>query len=204
MPATPCARPRARHEGLAIETRIMDGHALELGDDSFDLAGSQFGVMLFPDMPRAIREMARVVKPRGRVVISAYGDPGRIDFLGFLVRAVQSVRPDFSGPPLDPPPLESQLADPARLRAEVAAADLRDIAVDTVTEATAFRTGEELWAWIVWSNPLVEDVLGHLGLTSDEECGVVRRTLEQLVRKRARGGHAAVLTNPVNIGVGTK
>jgi hypothetical protein len=26
-------------------------HALELGDNSFDIAGSQFGVMLFPDMP---------------------------------------------------------------------------------------------------------------------------------------------------------
>ena len=43
---------RARREGLNIETRAMDGHALELEDDTFDVAGSQFGVMLFPDMPR--------------------------------------------------------------------------------------------------------------------------------------------------------
>ena len=56
---------RALKEGLTIETRVMDGHALELEDDTFDVAGSQFGVMLFPDMPRGIREMARVVKPGG-------------------------------------------------------------------------------------------------------------------------------------------
>ena len=43
---------RARKEGLDIETRVMDGHALELDDNSFDMAGSQFGVMLFPDMPQ--------------------------------------------------------------------------------------------------------------------------------------------------------
>ena len=43
----------------------MDGHALELADGSVDMAGSQFGVMLFPDMPKGIREMARVVKPGG-------------------------------------------------------------------------------------------------------------------------------------------
>ena len=45
---------RAREEGLGVQTAVMDGHALELDDDSFDLAGSQFGVMLFPDMPRGI------------------------------------------------------------------------------------------------------------------------------------------------------
>src|SRR5215510_10589717 len=55
-------RTHARQEGLNIETRAMDGHALELDDNSFDMAGSQFGVMLFPDMPKGIREMARVVK----------------------------------------------------------------------------------------------------------------------------------------------
>ena len=97
----------------------MDGHALRFDDDTFDAAGSQFGVMLFPDMPRGIREMVRVVKPAGRVLMSVYGDPHRIDFLGFFVRAVQTVRPDFNGPPSDPPPLPFQLQDPRRLRTEL-------------------------------------------------------------------------------------
>jgi ubiquinone/menaquinone biosynthesis C-methylase UbiE len=73
-----------RQEGLNIETRVMDGHALQLDDNSFDMAGSQFGVMLFPDMPKGIREMARVVKPDGRVLMNVYGDPHKIEFLGFL------------------------------------------------------------------------------------------------------------------------
>ena len=107
---------RARSEGLDIQARVMDGHALHLDDASFDVAGSQFGVMLFPDMPRGIREMARVVVPGGRVLVTAYGDPHKIDFLAFFVRAVQSVRPDFDGPPPEPPPLPFQLQDPARLQ----------------------------------------------------------------------------------------
>lgn len=36
-------RARAPAEGLAIETRPMDGHALDLPDAAFDVAGSQFG-----------------------------------------------------------------------------------------------------------------------------------------------------------------
>ena len=196
-------RTRAGREGLEVETRVMDGHALALDDSSFDVAGSQFGVMLFPDMPQGIREMARVVRPSGRVLMIAYGDPHQIDFLGFLVGAVQSVRPDFNGPPMDPPPLPFQLADPNRLRAELAAAGLHDVRVETVTETTEFRSGQELWEWIVWSNPIVEVVLGSLNLTADER-GVIQHALERMVRERAGGSGPAVLNNPVHIGVGTK
>jgi SAM-dependent methyltransferase len=196
-------RARAQKEGLNIETRVMDGHALQLDDNSFDTAGSQFGVMLFPDLPKAIREMARVVRQGGRVLISAYGDPHQIEFLGFLIGAVQSVRPDFDGPPMDPPPLEFQLADPERLRKELAAAGLKDVKVEIITETTEHKTGKDLWEWLVWSNPIVEMVLGSLNLTNDER-SVVQQTLEKMVRERAGGRHAARLTNPVNIGVGIR
>lgn len=194
---------RARREGLDVETRVMDGHALELDDDSFDVAKSQFGVMLFPDMPKGIGEMARVVRPGGRVLMNVYGDPHKIEFLGFFVRGVQSVRPDFTGPPMDPPPLPFQLQDPNRLRSELAAVGLKEIKVETITEATEFRTGIELWEWLIWSNPIVEMVLGELNLTADER-GAIRQALDRLVRERSGGAGAAVLTNPVHIGIGTK
>ena len=196
-------RARGRQEGLNIETRVMDGHALELNDNSFDMVGSQFGVMLFPDMPKGISEMVRVVKPGGRVLMNVYGDPHKIEFFGFFVAAVQSVRPDFNGPPMNPPPLPFQLQDPERLRKEFATAGLQDIQIETITEATEFQTGKELWDWLVWSNPIVETVLGSLNLTNDER-GVIQRALERMVRERAGSSGAAKLTNPINIGVGTK
>jgi ubiquinone/menaquinone biosynthesis C-methylase UbiE len=194
---------RARKEGLRIETRVMDGHALELDDHSFEIAGSQFGVMLFPDMPKGISEMARVVRPGGRVLMNVYGDPHEIEFLGFLVGAIQAVRPDFTGPPMDPPPLPFQLQDPERLRKQLASAGLREIKVETITEATKFQSGEELWDWLVWSNPIVETMLGALSLTSDER-GAIRQALDRLVRERAGQSGPAILTSPINIGIGTK
>jgi SAM-dependent methyltransferase len=196
-------RARARQERLNIDTRVMDGHALELDDNGFDMAGSQFGVMLFPDMPKGISEMVRVVKPGGRVLMNVYGDSHKIEFFGFFVAAIQSVRPDFNGPPMDPPPLPFQLQDPERLRKEFATAGLKDTKVETITETTEFQTGKELWDWLVWSNPIVEMVLGSLNLTNDER-GVIQQALEKMVRERAGGSGAARLTNPINIGVGTK
>jgi ubiquinone/menaquinone biosynthesis C-methylase UbiE len=194
---------RARREGLEIRTQVMDGQALELADDSFDCAGSQFGVMLFADMPRGISEMTRVVVPGGRVLVTAYGDPHKIDFLAFFVRAVCTVRPDFEGPPPEPPPLPFQLQDPARLRQVLADCSLQDVRVDTVTEATEFRSGDELWDWIVWSNPIVESILGELAVTQGERAAL-RQAIHGLVAERAGAGQVATLTNPVNIGVGSK
>lgn len=196
-------RARARQEGLDIETRVMDGHALQLADNAFDMAGSQFGVMLFPDMPKGLHEMVRVVKPGGRVLMNVYGDPHKIEFFGVFITAIQSVRPEFNGPPMDPPPLPFQLQDPERLRKELSAAGLKDVKVETITEATEFRSGKELWDWLVSSNPIVEMVLGSLKLTGGER-DVIQQALDRLVRERAGSGDAAKLTNPINIGIGTK
>jgi ubiquinone/menaquinone biosynthesis C-methylase UbiE len=196
-------KARARAEGLEVETRVMDGHALELDDDSFDLAGSQFGVMLFPDMPRGISELARVTKPGGRVLMIVFGDPRKVEFLGFFIRAIRSVRPDFEGLPTDPPPLPFQLQDPARLRSELTIAGLKDVKVEATTETMEFRTGKELWDWLVSSNPVAEMVLGGLDLTRDER-GAIRDALDPMVRERAGGNGPAVLTSPINIGIGTK
>lgn len=194
---------RAAGEGLDIETRVMDGHNLDFDDGRFDVTGSQFGVMLFPDLPQALSEMVRVVKPGGRVLVSGYGDPNQIEFLGFFVHAVQSVRPDFNGPPSDPPPLEFQLADPDVFANELSRAGLEDVEVETVKETTRFRSGEELFDWVINSNPIVGAMLRDLDLSDDEQ-GTIRETLGKMVRKRAGHDETAVLTNPVNVGIGVR
>jgi ubiquinone/menaquinone biosynthesis C-methylase UbiE len=194
---------RARKEGLSVETRIMDGHALELEDNTFDVAGSQFGVMLFPDMPRGISEMARVTKPGGRVLMNVYGDPHKIEFFRFFVGAIQAAVPGFTGPSMDPPPLPFQLQDPERLRQELAKAGLKDIRVETITEKLEFQSGKQLWDWLVNSNPIAGMILAELNLTK-EQTAVVQQALERLVRERSGGSGPAVLTNPINIGIGTK
>jgi ubiquinone/menaquinone biosynthesis C-methylase UbiE len=195
---------RASEEGLNVETRVMDGQALTLADNSFDLVGSQFGVMLFPDMPKGIREMVRTARHGGRILLIAYGDPRRIEFLSFLIGAIQAVRPDYAGLPMDPPPLPLQLREPERLREEFTAAGLRDVRIETITETLEFRTGNELWGWLVWSNPIVEHVLGSLGIANDERDAIQNR-LDQMVRERGGpGSGVARLTNPINIGIGTK
>jgi ubiquinone/menaquinone biosynthesis C-methylase UbiE len=193
---------RATTEGLDAEGRVMDCHALDLPDDTYDITGSQFGVMLVPDQPQALREMVRVTRPGGRVLLIAYGNPGEFEALHFFISAVQAVVPEFEGPAEDEPMLEFQVADPDVLRQRLTDAGLTDVTVDTShQERITVRTGQQLWIWCLGGNPIPSMLVSDL---TDGQRADIIRVLDGMVRERAGGTGPAVLTAPLNIGVGTK
>jgi len=63
----------------APELRFEQANALDLpyDDDSFDAATVGFGARNFSDLPQGLREMTRVVRPGGRVVILEITTPER-------------------------------------------------------------------------------------------------------------------------------
>jgi len=193
---------RASDEGLSnLEARVMDGQALELEDDTFDVAASQFGVMLFPDLPRGLAEMVRVTKPGGRVLLVTMGPPEDVEFLGFFLGAVEATVPDFPGLPTDPPPLPFQVADPERLREELADAGLTDVHVETANHRLEFQSGPQMWAWVTSSNPIGAGLVADL---TEAQTAAAQRALDDMLAERAGDGGPAVLDNSVNVGIGTK
>jgi len=183
-----------------LSGRVMDGHDLDLDNDSFDCSGSMFGVMLFPDLPRGLSEMARVTKPGGRVLMVTFGSPSKVEFLGFFLTAAKRVVPDFAGIPLDPPPLPFQVSDPAKLEQAMSNAGLDAVRVDTVTETQEFESAAHLWNWLASSNPIGTKLTGSL---TPEQAASIRKVLDDMLRERSGGSGPAQLTNPVNIAVGT-
>ena len=179
----------------------MDCHALDFPDNSFDVTGSQFGVMLVPDQRRALREMVRVTKPGGRVLLIAYGSPAELEFLQFFISALQAVVPGFQGLPDDPPPLEFQVSDPQILRRRLTDAGLKEVRVERTAEQPAFGTGQELWDWVLHGNPIPGMLVADL---TDEQQARVRQVLDGMLGERCEGNGPAVLTNSVHIGIGTK
>jgi SAM-dependent methyltransferase len=194
---------RVRDEGLSNAVgRVMDAHDLKIGDNTFDVTGSQFGVMLVPDQPLALREMVRVTKPGGRVLLIAYGSPDEFQTLQLFIAALQTVVPGFEGLPDDPPPLDFQLADPELMRHRLIDAGLKDVVVDTThKERVEFGSGQQMWDWVLNSNPIAGMIVGDL---TAEQQATVRQVLGRMIRGRSGGHGPAVLTAPLNIGVGQK
>jgi ubiquinone/menaquinone biosynthesis C-methylase UbiE len=195
---------RVREEGLSrAEGRVMDCHALDLPADSFDVTGSQFGVMLVPDQMHALREMVRVTKPGGRVIVIAYGPPAELEFVQLFSGALKAVAPEFPGLPDDPPPLEFQVSDPEVLRRRLADAGLKSVRVERTAERPTFSSGQEMWDWVLYGNPIPGTMIADLNLTEGQQARL-RQILDGMLRERAGGDGQTRLTNRVNLGIGTK
>jgi ubiquinone/menaquinone biosynthesis C-methylase UbiE len=193
---------RARLAGLSnLQGRVMDGHNLELEDNIFDVTASQNGVSIFPDMLRGLREMVRVTRPGGKILVVAFGAPTRVEFLTFFLAAVRVVVPQFDGLPSDPPPLPFQASDPNVLHGRMAEAGARDIRIETTSWNTEFHSAQHLWDVVTSSNPIAVQLVNHLSNQQREE---VRHTLAVMLNERSGGRSTASLSNEMNVATGTK
>lgn len=83
------APEKAAAAGADIRFEVADALALPYPDQSFDIASIAFGIRNVDDPVRCLREMSRVVRPSGRVVVLEFGQPGGP--FGALFRAYSSV-----------------------------------------------------------------------------------------------------------------
>jgi ubiquinone/menaquinone biosynthesis C-methylase UbiE len=72
------ARAAAADAGVEIEWIEGDAEQLPFDDESFDAVTSVFGCMFAPDHRVAAAEIARVLKPGGRMAVCAWTPEGRI------------------------------------------------------------------------------------------------------------------------------
>lgn len=77
------ARAKARRNGKPVEFRWGDATRLDFADNEFDATTVGFGVRNIPDIHQVFVEMARVVKPGGRVVCLEITEPVKRPFKDF-------------------------------------------------------------------------------------------------------------------------
>lgn len=70
-------RVKLLQQNLADRLKLMRGDAMSIGvaDDSFDVATISFGIRNVPDVPMALRDIRRVLKPGGRALILEFSIP---------------------------------------------------------------------------------------------------------------------------------
>ena len=83
------APAKAAQAGLEMEFQVADAMALPFESNTFDVASISFGIRNVDDPVQCLREMARVVKPGGRVVVLEFGQPTGL--FGALFRVYSKV-----------------------------------------------------------------------------------------------------------------
>ncbi len=78
-------RTKINEKGLSekIQFQIGDACNIPLEDNSYDLVTISFGIRNFPDPQKSMREIMRVLRPGGRLLILEFGLPKN-----FIVRSV--------------------------------------------------------------------------------------------------------------------
>ncbi len=69
------APAKADKEQLVVEFEVADAMNLPYEDNSFDITSIAFGIRNVDDPLVSLQEMARVVRPGGRVVVLEFGQP---------------------------------------------------------------------------------------------------------------------------------
>jgi ubiquinone/menaquinone biosynthesis C-methylase UbiE len=92
------SRARAAAQGLTLEYREANAHALPFGDGEFDTVMSAIGVMFASDHPRAASELVRVCRPGGTIGLISWTAEG---FFGRMLATIRPYRPSLS--PAVPP-----------------------------------------------------------------------------------------------------
>jgi SAM-dependent methyltransferase len=96
------AQERAQERGLEIDYRVGDCEHLEFEDGSFDVVSSTCGVMFSPDHRATASELARVVKPGGRIgLVNWTPAENGVAALFRLMKPFQPPPPDGIGSPFD-------------------------------------------------------------------------------------------------------
>jgi len=69
------APDKAEKAGLTIDFEVADAMNLPYDENKFDIASIAFGIRNVDEPVTALKEMSRVVKPGGRVVVLEFGQP---------------------------------------------------------------------------------------------------------------------------------
>lgn len=174
------ARRRAAELGLGelVSFAVEDMESLSFADASFDGALCRWGLMLVPDMQAAATEIARVLRPEGRIALAVWADPDDNDWMTAAGRSAVDLglveRPDPDAP------------GPFRLAREGALESLlteAGLAVERVEEVAVTWRAASLDAWWEIARDTSRSLAVILESTTAEDAEAIRAGAERRLER---------------------
>lgn len=131
------ARALSAHVQPSIDFMRGDAEALPYEDGAFDGVISTFGVMFAANQDQAAKELARVCRPGGRLVIAAWVPGGAVEaFFGVIAKHSDA-----------PPPPASPMNWGDRVHAAKLLGDAFELDFETGTNIAYHESADAIWDW---------------------------------------------------------
>jgi SAM-dependent methyltransferase len=169
---------RAAAVGAAqpVEWREVDALDLPFDDVSFDAVVCQFGVMFFPDRPKAFAEAFRVLRPGGRLVFNTWDRIEENEFADAVTQALVAVFPD------DPPRFLERTPhgyyDTAAIARDVAAGGFGAPRVETVAARSRAASARVPATGYCLGTPLRNEIEARDASRLSDAAGAAARAVE--------------------------
>ncbi len=156
------ARTIAESDHIPIEWHVSPAEQLSFPNENFDLILCQFGLMFFRDRRVALKEMHRVLKSDGRVILSVWQGLGYHPFYQTLHKVSQrhlgksSVGAVFS------------LGDSAELHKLLIDSGFQHIEIESASLTAHFPNAEEFLAWEIDVDPAETPALQNLNTDAQQ------------------------------------
>jgi SAM-dependent methyltransferase len=142
------ARRRGAELGLQnVDYRVMDAERIELDADSVEGVLCQSGYMLMADAAAALSETRRVLRPGGRLALSAWGAPERNPWASIGGRIL--IERGHMPPPDPEAPGVFSMASEERTRGLLEGAGFTAVRTEEIPVRFAFRDLDEYERWVM-------------------------------------------------------
>ncbi len=174
------ARELAAKEGLEnITFQRRDAADLQLPAGDFDASLCCLGHMYVPDVPAAMREMGRVLRPGGRAVTAVWGERKRCGWAEIFPIVDSRVETEVC-------PLFFQLGTGDTLHREMAAAGFKDPEVRRVVTTLSYASDEEALEAAFAGGPVA---MAYSRFDDDVRAEAHAEYLESIAPYRVAGGY---------------
>lgn len=182
------ARENAARRGIAnIETRVCDVSELPFPDQTFDAVSCRFGFMFFPDTALAAQEMARVLKPGGRVAAAVWNVPEKNFWVTATMGAIS--RNMALPPPAPDAPGMFRCAKEGWAANLFAQAGLKNVSVKEVAGKLNCQTADVYWNAMTEVAAPVVAALGGADAAMKEK---IKKEVYQAVNQKFPDGNVQI------------
>ena len=183
-------RAKRKAYGLGLfnlDFRVADVTRLSEGDGSFDAVISRFCLMFLPDVPKAVAEIGRVLKPGGYLAAAVWSGADQNPFIRIPMEALKRFI-DLPTPPPGQPGI-FRLAKPGDLSGMAEKAGLQKLADEEIQADSFYDSAETYWTNLLDMAAPLQPLFAKL---STKDRAEAERQIKESVEPYRKGEEIAV------------